>query len=202
MSTSPPPAQTWVLLEGLSDVAAVRTVAATLGIDLVGSSVRVVDMGGATNVRRCVRAAVQQRGPRVVGMCDVKEAGFVVRALRDVGCAVGSATDLPRWGFQLCDRDLEDELLRALTPSQLGVVLTGLGLTARFEAFRRQPAWSGRDPHEQLRRFAGVASGRKELMAQALAAALDATTLPPPIAALMASVCHDGPAFETSGAVS
>ncbi|MEO7446887.1 MAG: TOPRIM nucleotidyl transferase/hydrolase domain-containing protein [Humibacillus sp.] len=197
MSLRPLPTPTWVLLEGLSDVAAVRAVASTLGLDLDASEVRLVDMGGATNVRRHLRAAAdQERSPRVIGMCDVKEGGFVVRALRDLLCDVRSAADLPRWGFQLCDRDLEDELLRALTPSQVSAVLSGLGLTDRFAAFRRQPAWSGRDLHEQLHRFSGVASGRKELMAQALAGALDVTRLPPPIAALVGSLRQDGPTLE------
>lgn len=178
-----------MLLEGLSDVAALRAVAPTLGLDVDAMPVQLIDMGGVTNVRRHLRDAAERvPRPRVLGMCDAGEAGFVVRTLRDLGCNIRSAEALPQWGFQVCDRDLEDELLRALRPAEVDVVLAGLGLTGKFAAFTRQPAWAGRDLHEQLHRFTGVASGRKELMAQGLAAALPEDRVPSPLANLVASL--------------
>jgi hypothetical protein len=192
---------TWVLLEGASDVAAVRALAERAGLGLDGSGVRLVDMGGATNVRRhLLDAARAPASPRVLGMCDIKEAAFFVRALRDLGCAVSCAQALPDWGFQLCDRDLEDELMRALGPGRVRAVLEDLGLTDRFATFTQQPAWAARDFHEQAHRFAGVASGRKELMAQALALALHPRSLPAPLRGLLDDLSGDGPTFASLGA--
>lgn len=187
-------ASTWVLLEGASDVAAVRAVAERVGLRLRDRGIRLVDMGGATNVRHHLHeAAAAPTSPRVIGMCDIKEAGFFVRALRDLPCDVATADDLPRWGFQLCDRDLEDELMRALGPDRVRGVLEGLRLGDRFATFTQQPAWADRDFHEQARRFAGVASGRKEVMAAALATALDPTALPTPLRGLLDDMSTTGP---------
>ena len=193
MRAEPP---TWVLLEGASDVAAVRAASERAGLGLGDAGVRLIDMGGATNVRRhLVEAARASTSPRVLGMCDIKEGAFFVRALRELACDVSSVDDLPRWGFQLCDRDLEDELMRALGPDGVRRVLDGLRLSGRFATFTRQPAWAARDFHEQARRFAGVASGRKEVMAAALATALDPQALPSPLRQLLDDLSRIGPSF-------
>ena len=184
------------MLEGASDVAAVRAASERAGLGLGDAGVRLIDMGGATNVRRhLVEAARASTSPRVLGMCDIKEGAFFVRALRELECDVSSVDDLPRWGFQLCDRDLEDELMRALGPDGVRRVLDGLRLSGRFATFTRQPAWAARDFHEQARRFAGVASGRKEVMAAALAAALDPQALPSPLRQLLDDLSRIGPSF-------
>lgn len=194
--SAPVGAPTWVLLEGASDVAAVRAVAERIGLRLFSARVRLVDMGGATNVRRHLLDAERApTSPRVLGMCDIKEAGFFVRALRDLECDVTSVDELPRWGFHLCDRDLEDELMRALGPERVRGVLDRLGLTDRFATFTQQPAWSARDFHEQVHRFAGVASGRKEIMAQALAEALDPASVPAPLRGLLDDLSSTGRTF-------
>ena len=176
----------WVLLEGASDVAAVRVVAERSGIGLADQGVHLVDMRGATNIRRhLVAAAEATHRPRVLGMCDAPEAPFFVRALRRVGCAVENADELPWWGFQVCDRDLEDELMRDLGEQGIRDVLASLGLTQRFGMLTQQPAWVSGSFHEQVHRFAGAASGRKELMAAAMAEALDLDALPKPLAGLL-----------------
>jgi hypothetical protein len=187
---------TWVLLEGASDVAAVQAASERAGLELGDAGVRLIDMGGATNVRRhLLDAARAPTSPRVLGMCDIKEGGFFVRALRELECDVSSVDELPRWGFQLCDRDLEDELMRALGPDGVRRVLDSLRLSGRFATFTRQPAWAARDFHEQARRFAGVASGRKEVMAAALAATLDPEALPSPLRQLLDDLERGGPSF-------
>jgi hypothetical protein len=200
----PPGAPVWVLLEGASDVAAVRVVAERAGLPLQERGVELVDMHGATNIRRHLLSAATAPGsPRVLGMCDAPEAPFFVRALRRVGCAVGSPDDLPWWGFQVCDRDLEDELVRHLGEEATRTVLEELGLTQRFAKLAQQPAWVKGSFHERVHRFAGAASGRKELMAGALAAALDLTAPPRPLAGLLDAISRSGPTFEElRGAVS
>lgn len=187
----------WVLLEGASDVAAVRVVAERTGLGLTDQGIHLVDMHGATNIRRHLLAATEAvDSPRVLGMCDLPEARFFVRALRRVGCAVAAVDELPWWGFQVCDRDLEDELMRELGEQGLRTVLDDLGLTQRFAMLTQQPAWVSESFHEQVHRFAGAASGRKELMAAAMAAALDQGALPRPLAGLVEAMDSPGPMFE------
>ncbi len=186
----------WVLLEGASDVAAVRVVAGRAGISLADQGVHLVDMHGATNIRRHLIAAAEAADrPRVLGMCDAPEAPYFVRALRRVGCAVESADELPWWGFQVCERDLEDELMRDLGELGIRGVLEGLGLTQRLAMLTQQPAWVSGTFHEQVHRFAGAASGRKELMAGAMAEALDMDQLPKPLAGLLDAISGSGPTF-------
>ena len=220
-SPEPRLAPTWVLLEGTSDVAAVRALRAARGIPPGSEPCRLVDMGGATNIRRHLEAAVTAvPRPRVIGLCDEREAAYFVRALEAVAllrtsssappvAAAGggagltgeaanmgldgsvlpiSVDTLPAHGFQICRRDLEDELLRALGEDGALAVLAGVGLRDAFAAFTRQPAWQGRPVLDQLHRFCGTTSGRKELLAGALAGALDEHSCPPPLAALLASL--------------
>jgi len=192
--TLPEPAPTWVLLEGTSDVAAVRALRATRGIAADDDPCVLIDMGGATNIRRHLDLAVDHDPrPRVTGLCDEREAPWFVRALDAHRDALGLAAPptletLPGLGFHVCRRDLEDELLRALGAEGCLAVLDTLGLGPAFEAFTRQLAWQGRPVLDQLRRFGSTTSGRKELLAGAMAAALDVEATPRPLAALLDSL--------------
>ena len=163
-----------VLLEGRSDVAAVRVVATTSG--LPADTYRLVDMGGVTNIRRQLAAL---GNAQVLGMCDAGEAFVVARALQ-----VDEA-ELAGHGFSVCDADLEDELIRACGPDRVLDVLDRLRLSERFATFRNQPAWRGRPLPEQLHRFVGTTSGRKSLLAAALAAELEADQIPAPLSLLV-----------------
>ena len=190
----------WVLLEGTSDVAAVRALRARRGVEPDAEPCLLVDMGGATNIRRHLAAAADlDPRPRVIGLCDEQEAPFFARALTAYKGAVRvpaghaaeptvSVSSLPDFGFQVCRRDLEDELMRALGVEGTLGVLADLDLDATFAAFTRQLAWQGRPVLDQLRRFASTTSGRKELLAGALAAALDQSATPTPLAALLSSM--------------
>ena len=176
-----------VLLEGRSDVAAVRAVLRARGTPAEGA-VELVDMGGVTNVRRHLVGLVGDARLRVLGLADVAEAPYLARALAAVGQPVRSLEDMAALGFHVCDRDLEDELVRTLGAARVQEVLAGLGLLERFLAFQRQLAWHQRPVEHQLRRFAGTTSGRKVLVAEALASALTTTQVPPPLAALVDQV--------------
>jgi hypothetical protein len=177
---------TVVLLEGRSDVAAVRAVAAARALAESADGYRLVDMGGVTNVRRYLAAARSRPVTvRVVGMCDAGEASVVARALQ-----VDGPAELDQYGFSVCDTDLEDELIRACGPDRVLDVLDRLGLGARFATFRNQPAWRGRPLPDQLHRFAGTTSGRKSLLAAALAAALEPERVPAPLDRLVERIAE------------
>lgn len=173
-----------VLLEGVSDIAALTAVAATRGIAL--DHVQLVDLGGVTNVRRELNEL--HRGSvdlEILGLCDAPEVHFVEQALNEVGCSVRDASDLSSYGFFICRADLEEELIRALGTDHAVAVVEQLGLTPKLATLRQQPAWLDRSLAEQLHRFCGVASGRKELLAGALAGSLSPQDVPEPLQALL-----------------
>lgn len=175
---------TLVLLEGPSDVAALEALLRVR--ERPSHRYELVDMSGVTNTATHLRAAYAAApAPRVLGLCDAAEAWVVARALRSVGVPVKSEGDLATYGFFVCDRDLEDELIRALGVGACLSLLESLGLGQRFRAFSHQQAWVGRPVEERLHRFAGIASGRKVRLAGTMAAALPAEATPPPIAGLL-----------------
>ena len=160
-----------VLVEGQSDVAALTTLAEHRGL---AQRMRVVDMGGVTNVRRHVaQLAASDPEAVVLGLCDLRERRFMERARPALA------------EIFVCDRDLEDELIRALGPERALDVLAGLDELARFRTFQAQPEWRARPVTEQLRRFAGTRSGRKAVLAAALSAALTPSTTPTPLRRLL-----------------
>jgi hypothetical protein len=182
-----------VLVEGRSDAAVVRALLDRRPAD-EASGVEVVSMEGVTNIERHLsRLEATAPDAAVAGLCDAAEAGFLVRALQRRGQAVADAADLPRHGFFVCDADLEDELIRAVGPDAAAGALAELGDEGRFVTFRQQPEWRDRPLHDQLRRFAGSRSGRKEQLARALAERLDGDSLPAPLHGLLDHVAGAGP---------
>ncbi len=186
-SPESPPGAVHVLVEGDSDVAAVEAAARVLGTDLRG--VRLVSMGGVTNLPRFL-AAAQQDEVEVRGLCDGAEAGYVARSLRHAGYDAAGTPDsaLPACGFWICERDLEDELVRAAGAPLVLDVLAATGLARSFETMTHQPAWRDRPFTDQVRRFAGAGSGRKALLARAIAGALAADRQPAPLVGLLDSL--------------
>lgn len=188
MTPGPSPADpsAVVLLEGASDVAAVGVLARRRGID-TGGSVRLVDLHGVTNVRRIlVDLAEDAPWLEVLGLCDAAEVGFVLGALEAVHGQVQGVEALPAHGFFVCRDDLEEELIRGLGDERTVEVVDELGLGAKLAALRQQPAWRDRPLADQLHRFCGVASGRKAVMAGAMAAALAPDECPAPLGQLLA----------------
>lgn len=183
---SSPDPRAVVLLEGASDVAAVGVLARRRGIDTAGP-VQLLDLHGVTNVRR-VLVHLAQDAPwvEVLGLCDAAEVGFVLGALGAVHGQVEGVEALPAHGFFVCRDDLEQELIRGLGDERTVEVVEELGLGPKLAALRQQPAWRDRPLADQLHRFCGVASGRKTLMAGAMAAALATDECPVPIELLLA----------------
>lgn len=165
-----------VLVEGRSDAAAVTALAGRLGRDLGAEGAIVIPMGGAMSVPRFFRVVGPDGlGWQVAGLCDAGERPHFDRLL-----------SVER--VFACDRDLEDELLRALGVVRAEAVLEAQGDLARFRTFQKQPAQRGRSAQAQLHRFLGSMGGRKERYAAALVGALDLDAVPPPLDRLLASL--------------
>jgi hypothetical protein len=162
-----------VLVEGSSDEAAVRALAARLGRD-----VDVEAVGGAGGFARAVRGRDDER---FVGLVDVGEVPQAELALDRAGL-------LGRVELHVCDLDLEDELIRALGAEAVEAIVLAAGEERMFRTFQDQPFQRERPLDAQLRRFLGTKSGRKIRYGQLLVEALPLVAVPRPLAELLAAV--------------
>jgi hypothetical protein len=176
-----------VLVEGLSDRAALQALATKSGRDLADDGVAVVAIGGATNIARYLALyGPEGRDLLLAGLCDAGEE----RAFRRRLTRAGLGDDLTRarmeqLGFFVCDLDLEDELIRALGVDAVERVIEQQGELASLRIMQRQPAQRGRTAEQQLRRFIGTRSGRKIRYGQLLVEALAPDQVPAPLVGVL-----------------
>ncbi|MFI8194260.1 TOPRIM nucleotidyl transferase/hydrolase domain-containing protein [Streptomyces sp. NPDC085946] len=175
------PVRAVVLLEGASDAAAVRALAASRDRDLAAEGICVLPMGGAMNVGRFARLlGPSGLGLRLTGLCDERERSFYARGWERAGAAQG--------GFFVCAADLEDELIRALGVRRVEELVGAEGDLRALRTFLRQPAQQGRTAQQQVRRFLGTKKGRKIHYGRVLVEALDPDDVPAPLDALLTSL--------------
>ena len=166
-----------VLVEGMSDQAAVQTLAERAGRDLRAEGVFVVPMGGATNIGHFVDLfGPGGFGVRLAGLCDQGEEPVFRRGLARVA------------PYFVCAADLEDEMIRALGTGRVEELIQDEGESGPFLTFTKQPAHRGEGRDQQLRRFMGTRSGRKIRYGHLLAATLDLALVPGPLAGLLSAV--------------
>lgn len=172
-----------LLVEGASDRAAVLTAAGLLDRDLGSEGLAVVPMGGAMSARRFADVlglrgplgdhdlgpGSTSSGPELRGLCDAAEHRFFARA------------GIPDHAIAVCRPDLEGELIEALGVDGTEEVLAQEGDLRLFRTFQNQPAQRARTAAQQLHRFFGTTSGRKERYGTALTAALPPQRLPAPL---------------------
>jgi len=177
-----------VLVEGMSDQAALETLARRRGLPLGRGGIAVVPMGGATNIGRFLNLLGPAGiGVRVAGLCDADEEGYFRRALERAGFGLTvSRADMEALGFFVCTADLEDELIRALGHAAVEQIIQAQGELRPFRTFQKQPAQQRQDLAGQLHRFMGTRSGRKSQYARLLAGALDLTRGPRPLDLVLA----------------
>ncbi len=182
-----------VLVEGNSDRVALCTLAQCLGRDLDDERVEVVAMGGITNTR----AFATRYGPLglalpLAGLYDIGEKAVLRRGLVAAGLAVADEpNELEGLGFYACDRDLEEELLRALGTDAVEAVIAQAGEAPSLRLLAGMPAQRGWTRLAVLRRFLGSQSGRKARYAELFVRALSPDRVPEPLAALLAHVARD-----------
>jgi hypothetical protein len=176
-------ARSVVLVEGISDQIAVETLARLQGRDLGRDGVAVVPVGGARSLTKFLaRFGPAGAGLRISGLCDAAEEPLFCRALARAGCAQPATRDeLESAGFFVCDRDLEDELIRAAGPDVIEAILAEEGDLASFRTLQRQAAWRDAGFVDQLRRFLGAGARRKLRYASLLVRALEPDRQPRPL---------------------
>jgi hypothetical protein len=182
-------ARTLVLVAGVSDQIAVEVAAAVHGRDLDQEGVVVVPLGGAHAIARFLATSGRLPGVRLAGLCDVREREVFRRALVAAGVLPAPDADLEEHGFRVCVEDLEDELVRAVGTAEVEALVESQGDLGAFRSLQNQPAWRGRAPDAQLRRFLSSGARRKLRYARLLVeAAAGRDALPRPITALLDAV--------------
>lgn len=170
-----------VIVEGASDRVALETLARRRDRDLAAEGVEIVAIGGASSIRRFLeKLPAGDSNVRLAGLVDARQERDFRRAFEQTG--FGSAV------IEVCDTDLEDELIRALGISGMEGVIEGQGELRSFRSLQRQPAQRGRTPLQHLRRFISSKSGRKALYARAMVQALDLNDVPRPLDRLLAQL--------------
>jgi len=173
-----------VFVEGVSDRIAVEALACRRGRDLAAEGIQVLPAGGAQAIGRFL----DDYGPRgansrLAGLCDAGEEPQLRRALERVGFgAIAGRGDLERLGFYVCERDLEDELVRALGAPVVEQVLAAHGKLRSFRTYQKQPAHRARATEDQLR---GFLNNWKVELARPLVEALAPDRIPRPLERLL-----------------
>jgi hypothetical protein len=181
--------RTLVLVEGESDVAAVRALAGRIGCDLALGHIEIRSAGGVTNFAKVLAEFVRTNPDAdFCGMYDVADERHVRRALANSGILVAAHESLESLGFFACVADLEDELIRALGSEGVERVLEAQAELDSFRRFQAMPHHRRAPVHHQLRRFLGTRATRKIRSAQHLVQALDQDRLPLPLARLAAKL--------------
>jgi hypothetical protein len=186
-------AQVAILVEGESDRQALLALAEGQAVDLRANGVVVLAMGGITNIRRYV-AELGPQGARLrlAGLYDAAEERFVREGLERGGLTPGlGSRGLAAIGFHRCERDLEDELIRALGLDRVVAVIEAQGDLVSFRTLQQQPAHRGGTTRDHLHRFLGAGSGRKIRYGRQLTASLDNAAVPPPMVAALADALAD-----------
>ena len=179
-----------VLVEGISDQIAVETLASRQGRDLAAEGVVVIPMGGAHSVGRFLDLfGPLGRDLRVSGLCDAAEARHLCHALARAGyLQPATRPELERGHFFVCERDLEDALIRAIGSDALEALLTGQGDLGSFRTLQKQAGWRKAPFVDQVRRFLGEGAQRKLRFAGLLVAAPDVERQPRPLRDLLGRV--------------
>jgi hypothetical protein len=182
-----------VLVEGDSDAAAVRALAALIGCNLALHGLQVCPAAGVTNFPRILSDFVGKNpGASFCGMYDVADERFVRRALAGASLPLAAGEPLENHGFFACVADLEDELIRALGAGAVERVIDSQAELSSFRRFQAMPEHRGSPVQNQLRRFLGTRATRKIRCAPLLVEALDPSRLPRPLAGLAARLLDRG----------
>jgi hypothetical protein len=175
-----------ILVEGLSDQAAIEALAERQGLDLGAEGISVVPIGGAQAITRYLE---RFRAARLAGLCDEAEAAEFRRGLERAGFgSTLTRPDMERLGFFVCETDLEDELIRAVGPADVLRVAEQQGDLPAFRTLQKQPSWRGRPVEDQLKRWLGSGGRRKIRYARLLVEAVAPEATPRPLARVLQHV--------------
>ena len=176
-------AETVMLVEGFSDLLAVRALATKLEINLDALGVSVISLEGADLIPHYLKLI----GPpgldlELRGLCDADRERKWLRHLENAGLPVTDVLSMERAGFHVCRPDLETELTSALTEAEIDAVIDGDGALADLHAFAADPAYRSMSPIDQRLSFT---KRNKIRWVPLIADAIAADAVPQPIRDLL-----------------
>ncbi|MEL6984961.1 MAG: TOPRIM nucleotidyl transferase/hydrolase domain-containing protein, partial [Actinomycetota bacterium] len=136
-------AEALILVEGICDQIAIETLAGRYQRNLEAEGITVLPVGGA----QAVTPHLREFGPQgehleLAGLCDADAAETFRRALITAGVGrPATEDDMAELGFHVCQRDLEEELIRAVGPDAVEAVIESQGDLGSFRTFQKQPDW-------------------------------------------------------------
>jgi predicted ATP-dependent endonuclease of OLD family len=176
-------AKALIVVEGFSDLLALRTLTKLRGKDLDASGVSLLSLDGSGTFKHYLQLfGPEGLGVELRGLCDQDAERDWIEKLSAAGIGVADRASLEENGFFVCDPDLEAEMLSALEPTEITRVINEDGAEATFSSFASHPANSGLTEHEiQVAFF----KNEKVRWAPLFAAAMSPTALPQPIERLL-----------------
>jgi hypothetical protein len=178
---------TIVLVEGVTDELALTLAARRSGRDLKAEGVSVLPINGAHAISRFLRQlAAEEPGAKLAGLYDEGEEEVIRAALERAGYGPNlDRSQLEGVGFFACIADLEDELIRAASETNLSGLIELEGDAQPWRTFRNQHAWHGRPVDQQFRRFIRSVSERNSRYIRAIVETIDLSRLPRPLRLLL-----------------
>lgn len=176
-------AQTAILVEGYSDLLAVRVIAETLEIDLDARGVSLLSLDGAGSFKHYLSLF----GPGGLeldlrGLCDADSEQNWQDRLQDAGIPATDRASMNAAGFQVADADLEAELSDGLGAERVAELIGEGGAADSLTAFTERPEVAALSSAEAQRAYL---QKDKVRWAPVLAADLSAEQIPQPIRDLL-----------------
>jgi hypothetical protein len=178
---------TIILVEGVTDELALTLAARRLGRDLKAEGVSIVPINGAHGISRFLRQlADDEPGAKLAGLYDEGEEEVIRTALERAGYGPNlDRSQLEGIGFFACIADLEEELIRAVSETDLSRLIELEGDAQSWRTFRNQQAWHGRPVEQQFRRFIRSVSERNSRYIRAIVETIELSRLPRPLRLLL-----------------
>ncbi len=175
-----------ILVEGPSDQYALEALADRRDRNLDADGVSVIPIGGAGTIGAYLSLfGANGFDLPTAGLCDLAEEPVFADALRREGQVINSRADMERFGFFVCDADLEDVLISAVGAADVVQVIDAAGDRTAFETLQQQPAHRTASQYEQVAAFV---DRRKIKYAPLLVDALDLARVPAALDGVLNSV--------------
>ena len=175
-----------VLVEGISDILAVRALAERQGRNLDAEGVSLLSLEGGGGFEAYVSLLGRSGlGLELLGLCDSDEEAQWATWLENAGYGHGlDRQAMEALGFFVSDRDLEDELIRAVGIGAVLNIIKAEGDAAAFQAFTKQAPHAALSQEDQIRAFFRK-RGRKARYASVLVDACTPGSEPQPLLDLL-----------------
>jgi hypothetical protein len=182
-------AETVILVEGISDLLAIRMLARRSGRDLDGAGATLLSLdGGGGFVHYLALFGPNGLDLRLLGLVDADHEQTWSQALTKAGVPVAARGALNAAGVQVCDPDLEGELVVAIGTHRIAELLADEAQTVRYQTWVAQKGLL-QDPLErQQAAWIGRSSASKVFWAPVLAENTPLDNIPAPLCALLTDV--------------